>query len=137
MLRELIELGLGAKELLTFEKTEIRPVDALSRILTRLPKPENYSEKENLWVEISGKGKDGSIKITRMECIVSTLPEWTDAGCNIDTGFPASIITQMILDGRVAARGSFAPDAAVPANEFFKELKKKGMTVFQDGNAIN
>lgn len=137
VLRKIIELGLGEKELLTFEKTEIRPVDALSRVLTRLPKPENYTEKENLWVEISGKDKEESIKIMRMECIVSTLPGWVDAGCNIDTGLPASIIAQMILDGRISVRGSFAPDTAVPTDEFFKELKKKGMTIFQDGNAIN
>lgn len=137
VLRKIIELGLGAKELLTFEKTEIRPVDALSRILTRLPKPENYNEKENLWVEVSGKGKAEPIKIIRMECIVSTLPGWTDAGCNIDTGLPASIIAQMILDGRITARGSFSPDVAVPTDEFFKELKKKGMTVSKDGNTIN
>ncbi len=43
----------------------------------------------------------------------------------------------MILDGRITARGSFAPDLAVPVDEFFKELKKKGMTVSQDGMAIN
>ncbi len=137
ILRTIIALGLGEKELLTFEKTEIRPIDAVSRILTRLPKPENYSEKENLWVEISGKDKKESIEIMRMECIVMTLPGWTEAGCNIDTGLPASIIAQMILDGRITARGSFAPDMAVPTDEFFKELKKRGMTVSQDGKAIN
>lgn len=137
VLRKIIDLGLGAKELLTFEKTEIRPVDALSRILTRLPRPENYTEKENLWVEVSGRDKDDAIKIVRMECIVSTLPGWTEDGCNIDTGLPASIIAQMIGDGRITARGSFAPDMAVPTGEFFKELKKKGLTVFQDGAPIN
>ncbi|MBI3633336.1 MAG: saccharopine dehydrogenase NADP-binding domain-containing protein [Candidatus Vogelbacteria bacterium] len=137
VLRKIVELGFGAKELLSFEKTEIRPIDAVSRILTRLSKPDNYTEKENLWVEVSGKGKDEGIKIVRMECIVMTLPGWSDAGCNIDTGLPASIMAQMILDGRITARGSFAPDMAVPTEEFFKELKKKGMTVFQDGTAIN
>lgn len=137
VLQKIIELGLGQKDLLIFEKTEIRPVDALSRILTRLPRPENYSEKENLWVEVSGKDKNGNIKITRMECIVLTLPGWGEAGCNIDTGLPASIIAQMILDNRITARGSFAPDNSVPTEEFFKELRKKGMTVFQDGNALN
>jgi len=135
VLNKIIELGLGTKELLTFENSEIRPVDALSRILTRLPRPENYSEKENLWVEISGK-KDDDIVITRMECIVFTVPGWTEAGCNIDTGLPASIIAQMILDGRITARGSFAPDMAVPTDEFFHELKKRGMTVYQDGNPL-
>lgn len=137
MLRKLIELGLGEKKLLSFEKTEIRPVDALARILTRLAKPDNYSEKENLWVEVSGTDKTDAIRIMRMECIVFTLPGWTDAGCNIDTGLPASIIAQMILDGRISQRGSFAPDPVVPTGEFFAELKKKGLTVYQDGNVIN
>lgn len=137
MLDTMIELGLGAKDLIMFEKNEIRPVDALSRILTRLPKPAQYTEKENLWVEVSGKDHDGDILLTRMECIVSTLPEWTDAGCNIDTGMPASIIAQMILDGRITARGSFAPDMAVPTDAFFGELRKKGITVYQNGTPLN
>ncbi len=137
VLRRLIELGLGDKELLTFEKAEIRPVDALSRILTRLRKPDQYAEKENLWVEVSGKDQSGNIVITRMECIVNTLPGWSDAGCNIDTGFPASIIAQMIRDGRIAARGSCAPDHAVPAGEFFNELKKRGLVVHKDSVPLN
>jgi saccharopine dehydrogenase-like NADP-dependent oxidoreductase len=137
VLKKIIELGLGKKELLLFEKSEIRPVDALSRILTKLPRPENYFEKENLWVEVSGKDNNANIIIVKMECIVSTIPGWTDAGCNIDTGLPASIIGQMILSGDITARGSFAPDMAVPTDKFFNEIKKKGMTVFRDGNALN
>lgn len=136
-LRKLIELGFSDEKLLPFEKISIRPVDAMARILTRLPRPEGYTERENLWVEISGKDKAGDILIKRMECIVFTLPGWADAGCNIDTGLPASIIAQMIKDGRITARGSFAPDMAVPCPEFFKELRKKGMTVYEDGNAIH
>lgn len=135
--KKLVELGFNEYDLIPFEKTNICPVDAMARILTRLPRPEEYTERENLWVEVSGKGKEGDILIQRMECIVYTLPGWTEAGCNIDTGLPASIIAQMIHDGRITARGSFAPDMAVPSDEFFKELKKKGMTVSQDGKAIN
>ncbi len=137
VLRKLIELGLGTKELIRFEKEEIRPVDAISRILTRLNHPNGYTEKENLWVEVSGRDKEGNIRIVKMECIVSTLPGWQDAGCNVDTGLPASIIGQMIVDGRISARGSFAPDGAVPTMEFFNELKKKGITVYQDGVAVH
>jgi len=137
VLKKIIELGLGKKNLLNFEKMRIRPVDALSRILTKLERPEDYTEKENLWVEVKGMGKKNPIRIMRMECIVFTLPSWGDAGCNIDTGFPASIIAQMILKGKIKKVGSFAPEEAVPTEEFFKELKKKGMTVYQDGVAIN
>lgn len=137
MIQKLIELGFSDEETLEFEKISIRPVDAMTRILTRLPRPEGYTERENLWVEISGKNKAGDILIKRMECIVFTLPGWADAGCNIDTGLPVSIIAQMILDGRITARGSFAPDIAVPPGEFFKELKKKGMTVYEDGVTLS
>ncbi|HTE49012.1 MAG TPA: saccharopine dehydrogenase C-terminal domain-containing protein [Candidatus Paceibacterota bacterium] len=136
-IKKLIELGFGEYEMLPFEKIQMAPVDAMARILTRLKRPEEYTERENLWVEVSGKGKDGDILIERMECIVYTLPGWSEAGCNIDTGMPASIIAQMVLDGRIKARGSFTPDVAVPTEEFFKELKKKGMTVSQNGEAIN
>lgn len=137
IIKNLIELGLGNKNLLEFEHIEIRPIDALSRVLSQLPRPENYREKENLWVEIHGTDKGGAIKIMKMECIVYTLSDWIDAGCNIDTGIPASIIAQMILDGRITKRGSFTPDGVVPPNEFFTELKRRGMTVYQDNNAIN
>lgn len=137
IIKKLIDLGLGAKDLIRFEKDDIRPVDAVSRILTRLPRPANYSEKENLWVEVSGKDKDKNIKIVKMECIVSTLPGWTNAGCNVDTGMPASIIAQMIADRRITKTGSFVPDTVVNPADFFSELRKKGMTVYQDGVAIN
>lgn len=137
MLNRLIELGMGSKNLLKFEKTEIRPVDAASRILSRLPRPDGYSEKENLWVEVSGHDEQGNIKIVKMECLVSTLPGWQDAGCNVDTGLPASIIAQMILDGRITKKGSFAPEACVPVNEFFYEIKRRGMFVYQNGIAVN
>jgi lysine 6-dehydrogenase len=137
VLERLIELGLGEKDLLHFEKVDIRPVDAVSRILTRLHRPDGYTEQENLWVEISGRDNSGNIKITKMECLANTLPGWEDAGCNIDTGFPASIMAQMVLDGRVPQKGSFTPDEVVPVNLFFEELKKKGLVVFQDGIAIS
>jgi saccharopine dehydrogenase-like NADP-dependent oxidoreductase len=136
MLKRLIDLGLGDKTLLQFEETEVRPVDALSRILTRLQRPDGYSERENLWVEVTGIDLLGNIKVMKMECLVNTLPGWIEAGCNIDTGFPASIIAQMIFDGRITARGSHAPDTAVSPMDFFNELRKKGMTVYQDGVAV-
>lgn len=135
-LNKLIELGFDQEEPLLIEGQNIRPIDAMSRILTRLKKPDQYAEKENLWVKVSGTDVEGQIVIVNMECIVSNLPGWEGAGCNVDTGLPASIMAQMILDGRVTARGSFAPDLAIPTLQFFKELRKRGMTVFKNGTAL-
>ncbi|MBX4198255.1 saccharopine dehydrogenase NADP-binding domain-containing protein [Candidatus Parcubacteria bacterium] len=136
-LNMMIDLGMGEEDPVTIEKIQVKPVDAVARVLTKLGRPEHYNETENLWVTISGKDKKGETYITHMECIVFTLPGWEDAGCNIDTGLPASIMAQMIKDGRVTERGSFAPDLLIPPLEFFKELRKKGLTVYQDGQPLN
>ena len=62
---------------------------------------------------------------------------WEMHGCNIDTGFPAVIIAKMIKDKIIKQPGSFAPEAIVPEKEFFAELKKKGLEVYENGKLIN
>lgn len=108
----------------------------LTKILEKkYPHPRGYLEKENLWVSVEGV-KNGKRKNILMECIVPTLPGWEDAGCNVDTGLPASIIGQMLLKGVITKRGSFAPDPVVPHQEFFIELQKRGMRILENGKAI-
>lgn len=131
----LVELGLGSDDSITIDKAEITPVSAVARTLQRLPMPDGYRETENLWVHVDGQA-GRTRKHIRMECIVPTLPGWEDAGCNIDTGFPASIIAQMIHDGRIRKRGSFAPGAVVPIAPFFSALRDRGMTIYENGKVL-
>ena len=72
-----------------------------------------------------------------MECIVPTLKGWEDAGCNIDTGMPASIIAQMIKEKIINEPGSYAPEAVVPPEPFFAELRKRKMEIYENGKIIN
>jgi saccharopine dehydrogenase-like NADP-dependent oxidoreductase len=65
------------------------------------------------------------------------LPGWEEAGSNIDTGMPASIIAQMIKEEAIAEKGSFAPEAVVPPRLFFKELRKRKMVVYENKKIIN
>ena len=95
-----------------------------------------YKEKENLWLRIYGQ-KNHQRKTTLIECIVNTLPKWEDAGCNIDTGMPASIIAQMIHEKIITERGSFAPEAIVPPKYFFHQLHKRKMVIYENGKKIN
>jgi lysine 6-dehydrogenase len=131
-----IQTGLGSEESITVDGKEVVPVDVLTQVLKKLAFPPGYTEKENLWVRVFGE-KDGSPKEILMECIVNTLPGWEDAGCNIDTGMPASIMAQMVKDGRITTRGSYPPGPVVPINEFFKELRQRSMIVYQNGEIIN
>lgn len=135
-IKTLIDLGLGGKDPTEFRKNKIRPVEFLTKVLKDLEFPAGYKEKENLWVKINGR-KSGKKKTILMECLVPTLEGWEDAGCNIDTGMPASIMAQMVKTGLIQERGSFAPEKIIPPEPFFKELQKRKMAVFENGKRIN
>jgi len=47
-------------------------------------------------------------------------------------GFPASIAAQMIVGGAITKRGLLSPACDVPYNEFFTELKRRGIFVRQE-----
>ena len=98
--------------------------------------PEGYTETENLWVLIKGR-HNGKKKETLMECIVLPLKGWEEAGCNIDTGMPASIMAQMIFKGIVKKPGAYAPEDIIPPAPFFKELRKRKMRVYENGKVVN
>lgn len=132
----IIELGLGSKEPINFKGMKIKPIDFITEVLKRLKTPRGYMEKENLWVRVYGR-KNGNKKEIAVECIVPTLKGWEDAGCNIDTGMPASIMAQMVKNNIITERGSFSPEEVVPPGQFFKELRRRHMVVFENGRLIN
>lgn len=132
----MIELGFSSYKPINICGAKIAPAEFLTAVLKRLETPKGYKETENLWVDIKGV-KNGKEKRILMECIVPTLKGWEDAGCNIDTGMPASIIAQMIKKGIITEKGSFSPEAIIPPEPFFKELRKRKMIVFENGKSIN
>lgn len=131
-----MKLGLTSKEKVQINGYKIVPLEFLTEILRKSERPDGYKENEVLWVEVIGK-KDNRIKKIFMECIVDTLPGWEEAGSNIDTGLPMSIIAQMIINGQIKAWGSFAPEAVVPKEEFFRALKEIDMDIYMNSKLIN
>ena len=115
---------------------EIRPIDATIEILRRIPIPVGYTECENLWVKVYGK-KDGKDHMEEMDCMARTPPGWEDATCNVDTGFPISIIAQMIKNGEIIGAGFYSPEAIVPPELFFKHLGDHQLEVYDNGKRIN
>lgn len=135
-INSLIELGLTSYDEVNYKGIKIVPMEFVNEVLKNLPIPKGYTEKEDLWVTLIGK-KDGKIKKVAMKCIVPTLKGWESAGCNIDTGMTVSIMAQMIKNGTIKERGSFAPEAIIPPEPFFKELAKRKMVVYKNGKKIN
>ena len=136
IINALIDLTFADKHAVNFGKIDILPDEFLAQLLKRMKHPRGYKEWENIWVLIKGSHQRRR-KCIMMECIVPPLKGWEDAGCNIDTGFPASIIAQMIKSGDINKVGSFAPEGVVPEKLFFKELRKKKMRVYENGKIIN
>ena len=132
----MIDLGLASKEEILYGGIKIAPVDFLTEVLKRIQIPKGYTEEENLWVRVTGE-RNREKKTILMECIVPTLNGWQDAGCNIDTGMPASIMAQMVKNEVIKEKGSFAPEACVPPEPLFKELRRRKMLVYENGRVIN
>lgn len=100
---------------------KISPIELLGPVTNSLVSPINYTETENLWVEVFFKNTK-----TLMECIVPPISKWEHHGCNVDTGFPAAIIAQQIFNKTITKTGSFAPEEVITPKPFFKELQNYG-----------
>ena len=136
MIQSLIKLGFASKKEINYFGTKIKPINFLTEMLKNLGMPKGYTEKENLWVHITGT-KNGKKKDIIMECLVPPLRGWESSGCNIDTGIPASILAQLIKKGAIVEKGCFSPEVGIPPSVFFKELKKKRMRIYENGKAIS
>lgn len=136
MILSLIKLGFASKKEINYFGTKIKPIHFLTEMLKHLGMPKGYTEKENLWVHIIGT-KKGKRKEILMECLVPPLRGWESAGCNIDTGFPVSILAQMLKKGMIIKKGCFSPETGIPPPVFFSELRKKNMRVYENGRVIN
>ncbi|OGJ12937.1 hypothetical protein A3K82_01595 [Candidatus Pacearchaeota archaeon RBG_19FT_COMBO_34_9] len=136
VIQALLDVGFGGKKKINFKGMEIWPDEFLTELLKKLKFPKGYTETENLWVLVKGKYKGKKRKIL-MECIVPPLKGWEDAGCNIDTGMPASIMAQMIFKGIINKPGAYSPEDIVPVEPFFAELRKRNMLVYENGKVVN
>lgn len=132
----LIDLGFMSKEEIHLNGVPIKPLDFTTEVLRRIPVPDGYTEKENLFVKIFGT-KAGQDQTIEMDCVAGTLPGWEDATCNVDTGFPAAILAEMIKDGKIEARGFYPPELVVPHEFFFAELGRRKIWVYENGHRIN
>lgn len=132
----LLKNGFLSKKLLMVDSNKIRPIDATIEVLRQIPIPKGYIERENLWVKVYGT-KGGKKHVEEMDCIAKTIPGWEEATCNIDTGFPISIMAQMVKNGEITGNGFHSPETIVPPKPFFKHLGKKKIYVYDNGRKIN
>ena len=137
VLKLLIDLGFGDNKIIYSEEGKaIKTLDFTREILKIAKHPKNYRETENVWLIAKGI-KDNKEKIKTMECITSTLKGFEDAGSNINTGMTISIMAQLLFQGKIKEIGVTAPEVCVPHEEFFTELAKRKIIIYEDNKRIN
>lgn len=136
VIKNLIDLGFSSKEEIEIAKAKIKPADFTDKILSKINIPKGYKEVENIWVNVYGKKNSESSKMD-MNCIVKTIDGWEDAGSNIDTGRTISIISQMLFNDKIKFYGVHAPEGVVNEKDFFEELARRKMWVYENERRIN
>ena len=129
-IKMLKENGFISDEIIKIGKNKFNIKDVSLEILKRLPKtiPEKINQYEIIRAIVSDKHK----KII-MDAKIPGINETIDK----DTGVPPSIIAQMIADGKITNKGVFPPESIIPEEEFFKELAKRKIYVYQNNKRIN
>jgi len=135
-IKKLIELGFTSRDMLEIDGQKVQPLTHTIEILRRLPVPDGYVEKENLWVKVFGTKNDKE-KVVEMDAVAGTLLGWEEHTCNVDTGMPVSITAQMIKNRIIAEPGMYSPEFIVPPQPFFEELGKRGIWIYENGRKIN
>jgi lysine 6-dehydrogenase len=89
--------------------------------------PHNAEDVVLIHVTSRGKTGSGNDKTIRYQAV-----EYGDKQAGLSamartTAFSAAIILQMLIDGRIADRGTLYQEISVPADEYIKELEKRNI----------
>jgi len=84
-------------------------------------------EYEILRVVVRGHRNGKTVEDT-IDCHVQGNRKWR-IGSDIDTGCPPSIAMQMLARGEITTRGVVPPEQAIPAKDFIRELRARGMRI--------
>jgi len=79
--------------------------------------------------EISRVIVSGGKETVVMDCHARANPKWHASAGDVDTACPASIAAQMITTGVIQNPGVWAPEGIIPADLFFKQLRRRGIIV--------
>jgi saccharopine dehydrogenase-like NADP-dependent oxidoreductase len=129
-LRFLRALGMTATAPIAAGKTKVAPRDLLTALYHRLPKPAAGGAPDEYEVlRVVVRGARGGQEVQEvLDCHTPGIPAW-GMGVDVDTGCPPSIAMQLLAAGAITARGVVPPERAIPAEPFFRELEKRGMTI--------
>jgi lysine 6-dehydrogenase len=123
MLRALYDLGLFSSEKRRIEGAMISPRQMMSSVFV-----EKFSGNEPELTLLRVEAHHGEVAAS------FSMVDYTDKATGLTsmmrtTAWPASIVLQMLIDGRVSKRGGVRQEVDVPAQLFLNEMAQRGITI--------
>lgn len=123
-LKLLIALGLADRKA---GPTGVAPRNVLLDCFKRLPPaPDFIDDRDSLAVVVRGEDRRGPVEI-RYDLTANPQRRPPLSAVARDTGFPPSIVAQMLMAGRLRGRGVLPPERCVPVAPFLSALAERGM----------
>jgi len=109
----------------------ISPLEFLTRHVGSQPQMQyREDERDVAWIHVEVRGlKEGKQREVIYDVVDFRDPETGFFAMNRTTGFTASIVAQMILDGTINKRGVLSPLCDLPAQPFLQALRERDVRV--------
>src|ERR1700723_2892510 len=127
LVRSLVAVGFTEREPLAVNGTQVAPRAVLLALMQQKAPTKTPLDVEALRVVATGKNKKAPVGLA-MEMWADHTSRPQLSAVARDTGFPAAIAAVMHGRGEIPGVGVQAPENVVPAEPFFRELKKRGFT---------
>jgi len=125
--KTLIDLGFANEKTVTINGKKIIPRDLFATFLLKnLP----INGKDVVLLKVFSKGVKNEEKVNLEYTIIDYYNEKNNITSMMrTTGYPVSIIAQMIDKGLIKDHGVFCSEEIIPCKPFFKELKKRDIKI--------
>ena len=127
MFKSLLELGLGSEKPIKMDNKDLIPRNLLVKLLEeKIPK----KGEDAVLLKVMSKGRKNNKEIE----IEYEMIDYFDGKNDITammrtTGYPVSIIAQMINKKEITNKGVYTCESIVPTDIFFKELEKRKIRI--------
>ncbi len=120
IIRSILKLGLA-------DENELAPGITPRKVLeTQMAKNLMGSDEDLVLVRVTTTGTVGGKKATRNLDIIDMYDRKNNITAMMrTTAYPTSIISQMIVDGRIKERGVMTPEMCVPGDALIQEMAKR------------
>ena len=125
IMKAMIDLGFCDEEKMDFNGVRITRREVFEQMLAAQL---NYEDEDVALIRITARGqKSGSPTTIQYQAI-----EYGDTKAGLSammrtTAFPAAIILQMLIDGKITEHGVLRQELAIPAESFMHELEKRNI----------